>query len=143
MGNCYNTTAVEASIETVWETIKDFHDLSWGSPVVTSVDKIGPVPGSDIGAKRVLNGAFHETLLSLNEEKYEITYSIDDGPSPVSKDEVENYVGTVNLMPITDTGGTFIQWTSSFNSKSENEVRDFCNPIYSGLLGALKSFLAK
>jgi hypothetical protein len=138
MGKCYNSTVINAQIEQVWETVKDFHDMSWGSPVIESVDVIGDLKGNETGAKRVLNGAFHETLLSVDDVNHQFSYSIDDGPGPVSKEAVSNYVGKVKLYPVTDNNLTFIEWESSFNSEDENEVSDFCNPIYSALLGALK-----
>jgi len=140
MGNCYNSTVVDAPREKVWETIKDFHNLSWAEPVITKVDVIGEKSGTEIGAKRLLNDAFFETLVSVNEDEYTFTYSIDDGPEPLSKDSVSNYLGTVRLYPVTDSNATFIEWTSSYESGSDQAVSDFCNSIYVALLGALKSF---
>lgn len=78
MGKCYNSTVIDVPIEEVWEMIKDFHQLSWGDEVITKVDIVGEVSGTEVGAKRILNEAFHETLLS-----------VDDGPGPVSKDSVQ------------------------------------------------------
>jgi hypothetical protein len=40
MGKCYNSIVVNKSIENVWETISNFHRLSWGDAVVTSVDAV-------------------------------------------------------------------------------------------------------
>jgi carbon monoxide dehydrogenase subunit G len=139
MGNCYNSTTINASIDKVWEMIQDFHDLEWAEPVVTKVDAVGDLPGTSIGAKRILNDAFHETLLSVDPMNYHMSYSIDDGPGPVAKGEVMNYIGRVELFPVTDTGDTFVKWTSEFDSADETQVADFCNPIYSGLLAALKT----
>ena len=139
MGNCYNSTVINASIETVWDTIKNFHELSWGDLVVSKVDKVGDVAGTEVGAQRILNDAFHETLLSIDHDQHLFTYSIDDGPGPVAKDVVDNYVGSVKLTPITDTNQTFIEWGSRFESEAENTVSDFCNPIYAGVLASLKS----
>ena len=142
MGNCYNSTVVNVPREKVWETIKDFHDLSWAEAVITKVDVIGDKGGLEIGAKRFLNDAFHETLVSVNADEFTFSYSIDDGPEPLSKDSVSNYLGVVRLYPVTDSNGTFVEWTSSFESGDDQAVSDFCNPIYSALLGALKSFLS-
>lgn len=139
MGHCYNSTILSAPIETVWETINDFHQLSWGEPVINKVEKVGDLSGEQIGAKRILNNAFHETLLSLSPNTYEFSYRIDDGPGPVAKDAVTNYIGRVKLSPVTDSNETFIEWSSAFESSSDSEVSDFCNPIYIGLLAALKS----
>ena len=142
MGNCYNSTVVNAPREKVWETIKDFHNLSWAELVITKVDVIGKKTGHEIGAKRLLNDAFLETLVSVKEDEYTFTYSIDDGPEPLSKDSVSNYLGTVRLYPVTDSNTTFIEWTSSYESNDDQAVADFCNPIYVALLGALKSFFS-
>ncbi len=139
MGKCYNSTVVDASIEEVWEMIKDFHQLSWGDKVITKVEIVGEISGTEIGAKRILNEAFHETLLSVDNKNFSFTYSIDDGPGPVSKDSVSNYVGKVSLYPVTDSGETFVEWISTYESDSDSAVGDFCNPIYAGLLSSLKS----
>ncbi len=114
MGKCYNSTVVNSSIETVWDTLKDFHKVSWGDKVITKIDVVGDIAGSDAGAKRILNDAFHETLLSVDNDNCTFSYSIDDGPGPVAKDVISNYVGKVVLSPITDSGQTFIDWTSTF-----------------------------
>ena len=41
MGTCYNSTVVPASIDQVWEKIKNFHDLSWAIGMDLNVQKIG------------------------------------------------------------------------------------------------------
>ena len=140
--SCYNSTVVNASIEEVWKAIRNFHDLAWGEPVITSVESVGDSAGDKVGAKRVLNGAFHETLTGLDDDKHTFTYTIDDGPEPVSKSSVSDYVGAVRLLPITDDNTTFVEWTSEYGSSQPNEVADFCNPIYAALLAALKKHFA-
>jgi len=139
MGKCYNTTVIDANIEAVWAMIKDFHEMSWADKIVTELTPVGDVPGTQVGAKRILNGVFHESLLSLDSENFSFSYSIDDGPEPVSKDSVSNYVGVVQFYPVTDSGQTFVKWVSSYEAKSDQAVADFCNPLYAGLLSALKS----
>jgi len=69
--------------------------------------------------------------------------TITDGPGPVSKDSISNYIGEVSLYPITDSGKIFVEWVSTYesdsDSDSDSEVGDFCNPKYSGFLISLKS----
>jgi hypothetical protein len=131
---------VDAPIADVWSKFINFHDLSWAPNVITSVEKVGDIDGGAPGAKRILNDAFHETLIEIDNGEYFLKYSIDDGPSPVSKDEVENYVGTVKLSPAEDGNGTLVEWTSSWDSKVDDAV-EFCHGIYVALLGDLaKSF---
>ncbi len=131
---------VDAPIADVWSRFSDFHDLSWAPNVMTQVDKVGSIDGGSPGAKRILNNAFHETLIEINNDEYFLKYSIDDGPSPVSKDEVDNYVGVVRLSPAEDGSGTLVEWSSSWDSKVDDAV-EFCHGIYVALLGELaKSF---
>ncbi len=141
MGQCYNSTVIEAPREKIWAVINNFHDMSWANPVITEVEKIGDITGNQAGAQRVLNQAFHETLQSVDEENFNFTYSIDDGPGPVAKGAVKNYLGRVTLYPVTDSHHTFVEWVSSFESSSDSEVSDFCDPIYAGLLKAMKDTL--
>jgi len=131
---------VDAPVAEVWTRFVDFHDLSWAPNVISSVEKVGDIDGGTPGAKRILNDAFHETLIEVNGDEYSLRYSIDDGPSPVSRDEVADYVGVVSLKPSGDGSGTLVEWTSSWESRSDDAV-EFCHGIYVALLGELaKSF---
>jgi hypothetical protein len=138
---CCNSTIVNAPVENVWARLRDFHDLSWSPNVITKVDKVGSLPGTQIGAKRVLNQAFHETLLALDDAAHVIRYSIDDGPDAVSKKNVQGYIGEVRLFPVTDVNSTLVLWTSRWDS-SGGGVSEFCDPIYRALLADLKKTFA-
>ena len=142
MGACYNSIVIKAPVEKVWETIRNFHDLSWAKGVVEKAEVVGELKGDQLGAKRVLNDAFHETLLELSDLDRTISYCIDHGPGPVAKDAVKNYVGKVRVFPVTADGGTFVEWTSSYDSPDSQAVGDFCNPIYQALLKSLKDHLS-
>lgn len=131
------SVVVEAPIADVWSRFSDFHDLSWAPNVITSVDKVGSIDGGTPGAKRILNNVFHETLLEIDHAGHMLRYSIDDGPPPVSKDDVDNYVGVVRLSPAKEGNGTLVEWTSSWDSKVDDAV-EFCHSIYVALLGELK-----
>ena len=136
MGSCYKKIEINASVQDVWNRMRNFHDMSWAPNVVTSVNKQGNIVGTEVGAKRVLNEAFHETLTEVDADSCYFKYSIDDGPGPVAKDAVNNYIGSVH-MRASDVG-TLVEWSSSFESGHDNKVADFCNPIYSALLADLK-----
>ena len=139
MGKCYNSVTLNASIGDVWATVKDFHDFSWAPEVITKLEKVGDQDGGTPGAKRILNDLFHETLLSIDDANKILTYSIDDGPEPVSKQSVSNYVGTVRAYSVTNDDTSFLEWSSSYDSPNDQAVGDFCNPIYQALLSALKT----
>ena len=139
MGNTYQSTVVAAPIDKVWAAVRDFHDLSWSANVIEKVEVVGDKKGDQIGARRVLNDAFHETLLELSDAERTIRYSIDDGPSPVSKEDIENYIGCVRLFPVTDSNATFFEWSSSWEKNGEADCADFCHNIYLALLADLGS----
>jgi hypothetical protein len=140
MGKCYHKIEIAAPIATVWLTISDFHDMSWAQGVITSLVKVGQANGTELGAKRLLNDAIHETLVSLDNDQYTFSYSIDDGPGPIAKLAVGDYLGVVKLSA--NDAGTLVEWSSSFKSDNEIAVAEFCDPIYMALLSALKASLS-
>jgi len=132
---CYNSAIIPAPVDDVWAVLRNFHDVGWAANVVTSV-KTGGSP-DEIGATRVLNDAFEETLIALDDGARVMRYSIDDGPGPVSKENVSGYVGEIRVFPVTADETTFVLWTSSWASGGDGAA-ELCNPIYQGLLQDLK-----
>ena len=132
---CYNSTLVDAPIDRVWGALRDFHDMSWAPNVIQDLQPQGDP--EKVGAKRVLNGVFFETLISFDDQARTLRYSIDNGPETVSSDNVIAYIGEIRAFPVTDAGQTFVLWASSWES-SGGGVAEFCNPIYQALLGDLK-----
>ena len=142
MGICYNSTVVDCPIDQVWQQLRDFHDMSWGTGVITSCEAVGDVPGDRAGAKRILNGSFHETLHRMEDNKCALGYSIDDGPEPLSSESLTSYRANIQCRPVTDTDQTFVQWESVFEAKDDQLVLAFVTPIYAALLEALKAHFA-
>ena len=138
MGKCYNTIVINAGQETVWQTIRNFHDLSWASGPIETCEAVGDAAGDQVGAQRLLNGVFEETLIGLNDREHTIMYQITNGPSPISSNEISDYYGEVRLLPVTDSSATFVQWQSTWTGNSAS-AGEFCDPIYKALLGALKT----
>jgi hypothetical protein len=63
---CYNSAVIKASPEKVFDTLKNFHDMSWSKNVVNQLDAVGERTSEEIGAKRLLNGAISETLKTMD-----------------------------------------------------------------------------
>ena len=140
MGETFQSIIIDTPIERVWGAIRDFHDMSWAPNVITDLEVVGDVPGNQAGAIRVLNGAFRETLQELDEDGRAFTYTIDDGPSPVSKDEVSNYVGRVLVKPAEEGSSTIVEWSSTWE-RNDEAVFDFCHGIYVALLDDMRKSL--
>ena len=138
MGQTQQSTTINRSPADVWAAIRNFHDMSWCPNVITDLQVVGDKPGDQPGAKRLLNTAIHETLHELDDADMTCRYSIDDGPSPISKDEVSNYFGVVSVKP--DGDGSLVEWSSSWDGNDE-AAHDFCHPIYMALLADMKASL--
>jgi len=136
---CSNSTVVNAPAGEVWAALRKFHDMSWSANVVQSLEPQGDP--EEPGAKRVLNGVFFETLISIDDQDRVLRYSIDDGPDAVSSRNVRGYVGQIQVFPVTVDDSAFVMWTSTWES-SGGGVAEFCNPIYQALLADLKSSFA-
>lgn len=141
MGNCYNSIVVDQPVEKVWDAVKDFHNASWATGVVENLEVVGEAKGNQLGAKRILNGAFHEELIGLNDRERLVQYTITEGPGPLAKGEYGSYVGTLRLFSITASGQTFVEWGSKYEGGNDSAIGELCNPVYQALLGALKKGL--
>lgn len=133
----YQSTIVQAPAEAVWKRLRNFHDMSWAAGVVDKCEAAGDRAGDQIGAQRVLNDVFHETLRGLDDTTMTMHYSIDEGPSPVSSREVSDYGGTVHVVPATEDGACVVEWYSRWEAPNDDGV-PFCGDIYKALLGRLR-----
>ena len=138
MHSTYQSTVVKAPIARVWATLRNFHDMSWATNVIERCEAVGDKAADQIGAQRVLNGVFHETLVELDDTDHVVRYSIDAGPAPVSQDDVKDYIGAIRAFPVTDTDGTFVEWSSSWAAEDDKAVA-FCHNIYVALLSDLNT----
>jgi len=136
MGQTHQSTVIDAPVDTVWSAIRDFHNLLWAPNVITQLDVVGDHRGDQPGARRVLNGVFHETLHELDDETKSFSYSLDDAPSPISRDDVSNYVGRVTVQAAPE-GGTLVEWASQWE-RNDDAGYEFCHPIYVALLADMK-----
>jgi hypothetical protein len=138
MPKVYNSIIVPAPIEEVWSRIRDFHDFSWAPSLVTSCEKVGEGDGYSVGARRLLNGIFLDTLIAYSAIDRRIMYSLDEGPSPVSSLEIREYVGNLHLLPVTAGNTTFVEWTGTWESENTDAI-EYMNGVYRSLLGDLEA----
>lgn len=136
MAKVYNSIIVPAPLEQVWSRIRNFHDFSWAPSLIISCEKVGEGDGYTVGARRLLNGEFLDTLVAYSEIDRRIMYSLDEGPSPVSSREIRDYVGNLHLLPVTTDDTTFVEWSGSWESANTDAV-EYMNRVYRSLLGDL------
>ncbi|SCX86516.1 SRPBCC family protein [Nitrosospira sp. Nsp13] len=133
MPKVYNSIIVPAPIERVWSRICDFHEFSWAPSVIVSCEKVGKSDGYTVGAKRLLNGLFLDTLIAYSAIEKRMMYSMDEGPPPVSSQEIHEYIGNLHLLPLTADNTTFVEWSGSWESGTPAAV-EYMNTVYRSLL---------
>jgi uncharacterized protein YndB with AHSA1/START domain len=127
MAKAYASAIIDAPVEAVWATIRDFGALASWHPALS---QSGMEEGRDadaVGAIRALTlkggGAARERLLMLDDSRYTFAYNFETPAFPI-----DNYVATVELIPVTNGGGTFAQWTGTFDPRP-TEAGDFVDII--------------
>ena len=139
---CYNSIVIEAPAEKVWDVLRNFHELSWARNIITKVEIVGDKPFFEVGAKRIVNDSFYETLLSFDNHAKKFSYSIDDGPGVASKDNLIGYVGELTVLPVTENNSSFVLWTTTWELEKKEGVAEFLNPLYEALLLDLKTYIS-
>ena len=132
--NCHTAITINQPIDKVWDTINDFHDLSWCPNVVSSCDALGDIPGDKTGAVRVFNENIQEILKERNDDDHVIRYAVEKGPAPIS--EVFGFVGEIKLNPVMD-GVTQVQWSANWNANNRDAIK-FCTETYVAMLEDLR-----
>lgn len=143
MARAYASTILDAPIETVWATIRDFNGLpSWHPGIARSEIEDGLDPDV-VGCIRrfwLQDGTMvRERLLSLDDRLTSFTYNFETPAFPVT-----NYVARVRLMPVTASDQTFAEWEANFDEAPADAgkyVDIIANGVFQGGWNALKQAL--
>ena len=141
MARVYISSVIGAPADRIWQTVRDFNALPDWVPAVRESRIEGGQPSDQVGcvrAFRLEDGDFlRERLLALSDYDYSVTYSILESPMGV-----ENYIATLKLMPVTDGGRTFAEWTAEFDCDPAAEaelVANIGNGVFQAAFDALKA----
>ena len=139
------SAVIEAGLETVWETVRDFNALPKWHPLIADSRIEDDAPADAVGCIRNFNlkdGAnIREKLLALSDVEHTFTYSILESPMPV-----RNYVATMRFLPVSDGDRTFAEWTAEFecDKKDEQEVLTLVGDfVFAGGLKAINESLCR
>jgi hypothetical protein len=136
----YASGVVPGSVEEVWTLVRDFNGMPAWHPGIekSSLDSGGS--GTEVGAVRRLTlgggGVVVERLLTLDDLSYTFTYQILESPFAVRR-----YISTCRMAPVTDSGHTFIEWWSDYDSEAADEeelTKTFAGGVYGGGIKALQ-----
>lgn len=135
------SSVIPASVNAVWEKIRDFNDLPGWHPAFSASEIEGGGPSDRVGCIRAMTladggGIVRERLLTLSDDEHYCTYTILSAPMPL-----QNYVSTLRLLPITDGNQTYAHWSATFDCAPDHEaglVELLCNGVYMGGFNTLK-----
>jgi mxaD protein len=142
------TVSINASVDKVWSTVKDFNALNSWHPAVEK-DEIVEGKNNTAGAVRLLTlkggGTIKEKLLTFNPTKHSFSYAIVEGVLPVS-----SYQSTFTVKSGGDNQSS-VTWSGHFKRKNlgdnpadnENDkaAKDTITGVYQSGLDNLKKML--
>lgn len=137
----YASVALVQPPDVVWSVLGDFHGLAgWVRRIRSSEAE----DGTGVGSVRRLtldpDGLVaRERLVSHDDPGRRYGYEFaDEIPFPASA-----YRGNVHLLPITDTGGTFLEWYGEYECAPglEQTLRDTFTGIYASFFADLRAKL--
>ena len=121
MARVYVSSVINASIDKVWERVRDFNGLPRWHPRIRDSRIEEALPADKVGCIRnfhLQNGDLvRERLLGLSDYDMFCTYSILESPMPL-----DDYIATLRLTPITDGERCFIEWSAEFTCDPAHET---------------------
>ncbi len=108
---------INASAETVWKVVGDFHDMSWLPEVITTEGGAKP---EFAHRKLVLQGgaSISESLTKYDADNMSYSYRIDDVDVKVLP--VTNYSSTITVAPI-EGNKSKVEWRGAFYRGDPND----------------------
>ena len=115
------STVLNASVEAVWDVLRDFNGHDRWHPAVATSQIERNKPADLVGCIRrfkLENGSeLREQLLALSDLEQNFSYCLLETPIPLF-----NYVAHVRLAPVTDGNRTFWEWESRFDTPKGREA---------------------
>lgn len=113
MPHVYVSAVIDAPVAAVWAVIRDFNALPSWTPFVAESRIEAGARADQIGCIRTFRlkdgGRIRERLLALSDYEFSQTYAILESPMGV-----EDYIATLRLLPVTEGGKTFAEWSAEF-----------------------------
>jgi hypothetical protein len=144
MPKVYVSAVIEAPTERIWAILRDFNALPRWVPAVAQSRIEQGWPPDRVGCVRAFTlkdgGRLREQLLALSDYDCSVTYSILESPMAV-----QNYVATLRLFPVTDSGATFAEWSAEFDCAPDRAAalsRQIGEDVFAPAFAELKRQLA-
>lgn len=144
MAKAFASTIIEAPVEAVWDVVRDFNALPVWNPGIRDSSIEEGLASDVVGCIRSFTGPsgrkVRERLLSLDDSRYTFSYAFETPAFPVA-----NYRAVMELIPVTKTDATFVQWWATFDEAPGDEgkyVEIVSREVFAAGLEALKAHAA-
>lgn len=128
------TAVVQAPLDKVWPMFRDFNGLGGWHPGIAHSQLEEGGRHDAVGSVRHLtlkpSGFVREQLLMLDDPNTSLRYSIIETDLPM-----RDYVAGVSLHPITEGGGTLVQWWADFRVEGA-ALSDVATAVGQGVFAA-------
>ena len=139
----YVSSVLDAPVSRVWSVLGDFHGLAaWVAMIAESSSEGGESVGSIRRLTLVDGRVVGERLVAYDDACRCYSYEFSDAPGPFP---VRSYRGTVHVLPVTETGQTFIEWYGQYDCEAAyvEELRTVFTGIYTEFVSNLRNHLSR
>jgi hypothetical protein len=144
MAKAFYSVVLDRSADSVWDVIRSFGHYTWAGVMGETTIEDGKA-GDQVGAIRRFEGgggSVRQVLLAHSDIDRSYTYAFCD-PSAL---EVRNYVATIRITPVVESGQAFIEWSAEFDCAAEETghwIHYFEQEGFATWLGALRRFMSE
>ncbi|NYZ13837.1 SRPBCC family protein [Azospirillum sp. RWY-5-1] len=119
MPRIYVSAVIDAPVERVWATARDFNGHRDWHPVIADSTIEDGLRSDTVGCVRNFGikgaGRLREQLVSFSDRDHSYTYTILESPLPLT-----GYVATFRLTPVTEGNRCFGEWWAEFDCAPED-----------------------
>ena len=142
MAEAFYSVVLDHPADAVWTVIRRFGHYAWAGVAADTVIEDGKAE-AEVGAVRCVSmpgRTIRQRLLAHSDRERSYTYSFLE-PAPVP-----NYVATIRVTPVAETGQAFVDWRASFDCAPGEQARwveQFEDKGFAVWLAALRRFMAQ
>jgi len=142
MAEAFYSVVLDHPADAVWAVIRPFGHYAWAGVEADTVIEEGKAE-AEVGAVRCVTmpgRTIRQKLLAHSDRERSYTYSFLE-PAPVP-----NYVATIRVTPVAETGQSFVDWRATFDCAPQEQARwieQFEHKGFAVWLAALRRFLAQ
>jgi Polyketide cyclase / dehydrase and lipid transport len=145
MAKSYYSTVLKHTADDVWTVIREFDAYAWAVAESDTVIEDGKRGDQVSAVRHVTMGerVIRQRLLAHSDVERSYAYAFADRvPFPV-----RDYVATIRVTPVIETGEAFVEWSATFDcldaAETDKWTRYFAQEGFAKWLAALRGFMAR